>query len=192
MAAVQILAEQLAALDETIARVESELADLRLKAPIEGTWVAPEIERMQGTYLRRGERIGFVGSLDEVIVRAIAGQSVAAMLFEQAEGEVELRFKGWPDETFAGRIEKILPAGHEELPSEALGYTAGGDTPTRLDMRKGQTAAERFFEIRIRPAGEIPLLTGQRVVTRIRMRPKPLLVQWYQSARRLFQRRFRI
>jgi hypothetical protein len=43
-----------------------------------------------------------------------------------------------------------------------------------------------------RPDGDAPVLTGQRVVTRLRMQPKPLLVQWYQSARQLFQRRFRI
>ena len=192
VAAVQILTEQLAALDEQIERVESQLADLKLRAPLEGTWVAPEIEDTKGTYLQRGQRIGFVGKLDDLIVRATAGQDVAAMLFEQAQGDVEIRVKGYPQETFAGRIEKILPAGHDELPSEALGYAVGGSVATRPDQTQGQVAAERFFEIRIRPQGDTPLLTGQRVVTRVRMEAKPLLVQWYQSARRLFQRRFRI
>jgi len=192
IAGAQIVAEQIAALDETVARVESELDDLCLRAPFEGTWVAPQIERTQGTYLHRGDHIGFVGSLDDLIVRATAGQDVAAMVFEQADNQVEIRVEGWPNKTFSGRIEKILPAGQEELPSEALGYAAGGSTPTRPDMTRGQTAAERFFEVRIRPTGKTPLLTGQRVVARVCMSPKPLLVQWYQLARRLFQRRFRI
>ena len=199
IAAAQIIAEQIAALDEQIARVESELDKLNLKAPFEGTWVAPEIDRAAGTYLKRGERVGFVGSLDDLIVRATAGQEVAAMIFQDADKDVEIRVKGRPDITFAGRIEKIFPAGQDILPSEALSYAAGGSMPTRPGLQQDTKAAERFFEIRIRPAtrptsdeGRATLFAGQRVITRVRMSPKPLLVQWYQSARQLFQRRFHI
>lgn len=103
-----------------------------------------------------------------------------------------MRVKGRPDTTFTGRIEKVFPAGHDILPSEALGFGAGGSMATRPDPRRYQAAAERFFEVRIRPADDTSLLTGQRVVTRIRMKDKPILAQWYESARKLFQRRFRI
>lgn len=194
IAAAQIVAEQIDALDEKIARVESDLDALSLRAPFEGVWIAPEIERVRGTYLRRGQRIGFVGSLDDLIVRATAGQGVSAMVFEQADKEVQIRVRGRPDLTLAGKIEKILPAGHDMLPSEALGYAAGGKMPTRSQAPDGRTASERFFEIRIKPSAtdSSALFTGQRVVARIRMRPKPLLVQWWQSTRRLFQRRFHI
>jgi len=193
-AAAQIIQEQISALEEKIQRVETELAALEVKAPFEGVWVAPEIERTKGVYLRRGETIGFVGSLDDLIVRATAGQDVAAMLFEQAEGTLEIRVKGRPDVTLAGTIEKIFPAGHEVLPSEALGYAAGGAMPTRTGAPQDRTAAERFFEIRIKPtsANSATLWTGQRVVARVRMQDKPLMIQWWQSARRLFQRRFHI
>jgi putative peptide zinc metalloprotease protein len=193
IAAAQIIAEQIAALDEQIARVRSELDKLSLQAPFEGIWVAPAIDRAQGTYLKRGERVGFVGSLDDLIIRATAGQEVAAMIAE-ADQDVEIRVKGRPRVTFSGQIEKVLPAGQDTLPSEALGYAAGGSMPTRPGPPQDAKAAERFFEVRIRPAAvDSPeLFTGQRVVTRIRMSPKPLLIQWYQAARRLFQRRFHI
>jgi len=193
-AAAQIIEEQISALQEKIERTEAELAALNVKAPFEGTWVAPEIERTQGVYLKRGETIGFVGSLDDLIVRATAGQDVAAMFFEQAQDTLEIKAKGRPDVAVAGRIEKIFPAGQDVLPSESLGYAAGGSTPTRSQTPQDRTAAERFFEIRIAPidSDSGPLLTGQRVVARIRMQDKPLLAQWWQSARRLFQRRFHI
>lgn len=206
IAAAQIIAEQIEALDEQIERVRSELEKLSLRAPFAGIWIAPQIERTEGTYLRRGERIGFVGSLDDLIVRATAGQEVAAMIVEDAEADVEIRVKGRPDMTFTGRIERILPAGHDTLPSEALGYAAGGSMATRPDPQMLARAAERFFEIRIRPdvpqmtesaleetgQGPATLFAGQRVIARVRMSPKPLLVQWYNAARRLFQRRFHI
>jgi len=194
VAAAQIIAEQIDALNETLARIQWQLDMLNLKPPFKGVWVAPQIDRMQGTYLRRGDRIGLVGSLDDLTLRVTAGQDVAAMIFEQALKTVEIRVKGRPEVTLRGRIEKILPAGSDQLPSEALGYAAGGSMPTRSPSPQDRTAAERFFEIHIRPAAPdaSSLLTGQRVVARLTMTSKPLLVQWHQSARRLFQRRFHI
>ncbi len=199
-AAGQIVAEEMAALDEQIAKVQSELGKLDLMAPFAGIWVAPGIDRTQGTYLKRGERVGFVGSLDDLIIRATARQEIAAMM-EDAEKAVEFRVEGRPDETFRGRIEKVFPAGQDTLPSAALSYAAGGSMPTHLkpDAQPDTKAAERFFEIRIRPDSRATsdeeratLLTGQRVIVRVSMSPKPLLVQWGRSARQLFQRRFHI
>jgi len=116
------------------------------------------------------------------------------MLVEQADKQVEIRVKGQPKLLLTGEIEQIFPAGQELLPSEALGYAVGGPIPTVLQDPNGTKAAEMFFEIRIRPDvdSSVRLLTGQRVVARIRMRPKPLAVQWWLSARQLFQRRFHI
>ena len=194
IAAAQILDEQLGALNEKIARLEYELASLELDSPFSGTWVAPDIEHSMGTYLPRGQSIGFVASLDDVIVRATAVQEVAAMLVEQAAKGVEIRVKGRPKLKLTGEIEKISPAGQELLPSEALGYAVGGSIPTLSQDSRGTRAAEKFFEVRIRPSADssVRLLTGQRVVVRIRMFPKPLAVQWWRSARQLFQRRFHI
>ena len=181
-------------MNESLARVQSQLRDLNLRSPLKGIWVAPAIDRTQGTYLKRGEKIGFVGSLDDLILRVTAGQEVAAMIFEQAQPTVEIRVKGRPDKTFTGRIDQIFPAGSNELPSQALGYSAGGAMPTRSSTPQDTTAAEKFFEIRITPTSSdaAGLFTGQRVVARLTMTSKPLLVQWWQSARRLFQRRFHI
>jgi len=80
------------------------------------------------------------------------------------------------------------------LPSEALGYAVGGSMPTLSQDPRGTRAAEKFFEIRIRPApdSEVRLLSGQRVIARIQMPSKPLAAQWWRSIRQLFQRRFHI
>ena len=193
-ATAQIIAEQIDALDESLQRVQSQLDKLNLRPPIKGVWVAPEIDRTQGTYLKRGEKIGFVGSLDDLILRVTAGQEVAAMIFEQARKDVEIRVKGRPDKTFRGHIDKVFPAGSDELPSEALGYAAGGDMPTRSRTPKDRPLprSSSRFALALATSDASALLTGQRVVARLTMTSKPLLVQWWQSARRLFQRRFHI
>jgi putative peptide zinc metalloprotease protein len=194
IAAAQIYEEQIEALDEKIARVEFELDSLNIGPPLPGTWVAPDIEHIKGTYLNRGQSVGFVANLDDVVIRATAGQNVAAMLVEQAMKQVEMRVKGRPELQFTGEIIQIFPAGLEMLPSDALGYTAGGSMPVISRDQRGTRTAEKFFEIRIKPNmnGQDRLLTGQRVIARIQMSPKPLIAQWWQSARQLFQRRFHI
>jgi len=194
VAAAQILDEQLAALDEKIARVRQRLAALRLTAPCAGTWIAPEIEFAKGRFLRRGEALGVVADLDDLMVRATAGQNVAALLIEQAARDVEIRAHGRPDPTMTGTIEKIFPAGQEQLPSQALGYAVGGSMAVDVRDPSGTRTAEKFFEIRIRPQLDQPdqWLTGQRVVVRVRLQPKPLAAQIYHYGRQLFQRRFHI
>jgi putative peptide zinc metalloprotease protein len=194
VAAAQILDEQLAAQEEKIARVQQELSWLHLTAPISGTWVSPAIEFAKGRFVRRGESLGVVADLNDLQVRATAGQSVAALLIEQAAQEVEIRAVGRPDPTVIGTIERVFPAGQEQLPSQALGYAVGGSMPVDIRDPSGTKTAEKFFEIRVRPRLAEPhqWLTGQRVVVRVRLQPKPLAAQAYHYARQLFQRRFHI
>ncbi|HUW55882.1 MAG TPA: PqqD family peptide modification chaperone [Planctomycetota bacterium] len=189
IAAAQILTRQIAALDEQIARVNEEVASLEVHAPIPGTWVAPEIERLRGAYVRRGDRIGLVASLDDVFIRAAAGQTVAAT---EASKQVEIRVKGKPGLKLGGIITRILPAGQEHLPSAALGYAAGGAIPVAPDDAQGTKAAERVREIHIRPDADagVTLLSGQRVVVRLEMPPRPLLLQWWRSLLQVIQKRF--
>jgi putative peptide zinc metalloprotease protein len=193
-AAAQILDEQLTALDEKIARVGQQLSSLHLKAPSAGTWVSPEIEFTKGKFVRRGENLGVVADLNDLRIRATAGQSVAALLIEQAAREVEIRVEGRPDATIAGTIERIFPAGQEQLPSQALGYAVGGSMAVDVHDASGTKTAEKFFEIRIRPHLDQSdqWLTGQRVVVRVRLQAKPLAAQVYHYGRQLFQRRFHI
>jgi len=191
IAAVQILDEQVQAMEEKINRVQRQLASLNLEPPMAGTWVAPDVERLRGLYLHRGERIGLVGSLDDLIIRATAGQNVAAMVWEQAESVVEMRIPGYAGRCLHGRIIEVSPSGRDILPSQALGFRAGGPIPVRPDDPNGLRAAERVFEIRIRPDkdGFVDLRAGHRVVVRIRMQSKPLLVQWWTTATQVLQRR---
>ncbi len=190
----QIMEEKLEAVDEKIAQVQTKLSLLSKPAPFAGVWIAPDIERMRGVYLKRGERIGIVAAPDDVHVRAIAGQELAAMIVDNAQREVEMRLKGRADVLIKGRIERIFPAGDKNLPSQALGYQAGGSIATDTTDPRGIKAAENFFEIRVHPleGHDVRLLTGQRAVVRVKVKSKPLAFQWYHYFRQLFQRRFHI
>lgn len=194
IAAAQMYAEQVQAMDQRISRIQQEIAWLELRPEFAGKWISPDVERAIGMYLSRGERVGYIANLDDVHIRATAKQKTAALLIEQAYEDVEIRVKGCPAKLVAGKLEKIFPAGQEILPSQALGYAVGGSMPTQARDPRGIRAAEMFFEVRIKPEASesVKLMTGQRVIVRLRTKSKPLAVQWWRSLRQLFQRRFRI
>jgi putative peptide zinc metalloprotease protein len=155
-------------------------------------WIAHQAHRLPGTYLRRGDKIGLVASPGEVLIRAVATQDLAGMLKDEIEVKgnadarrVEIRVRGRPDLSCTGRIIEIMRAGTRALPSDALGYTAGGPIETAPDDPR--RAKQPFFIVRIRPDGgsQVPLLSGQRVVVRLSLPPKPLAVQWWHGLRRL-------
>ena len=197
----QALAGQMQAKDEQVSRVETDLENLTVRAPIGGTWISPDVEQLEGRFLQRGEAVGMVATLDDLLIRATAAQEVGAVLIDlRSRGidiPVEIRIKGRPYPAFPGTITKILPAGQDQLPSAALGYAAGGSVPVRPEDQKGLTAVRRFFEIRVVPQpggaldGDSPvrLLSGQRVVVRFEAPPRPLLGQWWRRFLQLLQKK---
>jgi len=203
-AKAQILAEQIAAIDERIGRITDQLDSLSVKAPFPGMWISPTIDRARGAYLRRGDRIGMVASLSpEVVIRAVAPQEVADMLHDGFKNaKVDIRIKGQPDPEMTGTITRVIEAGQERLFSPALGYAAGGSIRTDPKDPKGVKAAERFFEVDVEPNrvddpksiwyGKVPLLIEQRVVVRVEMPPRPLIQRWYREILQLVQQRFKI
>lgn len=194
IAAAQMIREQITALQEQIQRIRDELSKLSPGKGLSGTWICPNYERMQGVYLKRGDAVGFIAPGRELLIRATAGQTLAAILLEQHQEVVQIRPKGRPDIQISGTINKIFPAGQEILPSEALGYAAGGSIATQAQDATGRKTTEKFFEIWINPDSKsnLNLLTGQRVIARVKLKSKPLAVQWWLAFRQLFQRRFHI
>ena len=195
-AAVQIMSEKVAALQEQIIRNQEDLKALQLKSPISGTWVAPASDRFPGLYLKQGRRIGIVANLNDLRIRGVAGQSVAARLIRETQPlvDIRIRVKGQPDLEVAGRIDKIIPAGQDRLPSAALGFAAGGATAIEVEDPDGRLTAEPFFEILVIPdvPESILLRPGQIMVLRFEASPKPLLEQGLRTLLQLFQKRFQV
>lgn len=185
---VQILERDLAHLDRQRRLLAEERASLSIPAPRTGTWVSRHADRLAGTYVRRGESLGQVVSLDRVVIRARASQRLAGMLIaEPAASEVAVRVAGRPGTVSRGTW-RIRPAGQRG--GEAAGRGAAAGTAGRA----GEPASPRQFDIEVTPLDRPgwPLLPGQRVVVQFQMPRRPLLGQWWRSLRQMAQRRFRI
>lgn len=189
-AAMRILEERIKALETRSNRAQSQIAAMEIKAPFEGTWVSGRSEKVAGVYLPRGERMGVVADPTALFVRVAVDQGLGPRLREHHK--VELRVRGRSELLMTGTIHRILPAGQTQLPSPALGLTAGGSLRVNLQDQQGVTSAEPFFEIHITPDEQYmsQLLTGQRMVARFETEPRPLAEQWWRAARQLVQRRF--
>ena len=189
--AKQIMDEKIAALSEQIERTRLRLEDLALRSPITGIWVAFDDDRMSAMYLQQGQRLGVVADLNDLRIRAIASQKVASRLIEDARPGVDIRIKGRSDIELTGEIETIIPAGQQQLPSAALGYSAGGTMRIDLEDPSGRRTAEPFFEVLVVPAipDTVTLRPGQTMALRFETSPKPLLVQGWRSLLQVFQRR---
>jgi putative peptide zinc metalloprotease protein len=198
LAQAQALEQKIDALHEQLARVNQRLADLEVTSGVAGTWIAPDVDGMLGAYVERGQRLGAVASLDDLEIRVVADQHLGPRLqSESGPGdEVRIRVARRPDLALAGTVDRIYDAGSQELPSPALSSRAGGSVHVKPDDKRGATAIEPHFHICIVPQvdGEAagPLHAGQRVVVRFSLPARPLVLQWWRSARQLLQRRFQI
>jgi putative peptide zinc metalloprotease protein len=197
LAAAQAVQVQIDAMDRSIRYLDEQLADLEVRAPFAGTWQAGRLDLRHGAYLDRRTQIGAVVTLDQVRVRAVAGQDVAGLLRAEAQVKVRMRVDGRPEAELGGTVTQFLPAGLDQLPSAALGYAGGGPIAVSAEDRQGTKAAEHLFEIQIAP--DLPdadhpvhLLPGQRVVIQFSNESKPLLAQWWRSFLQLVQRRFKV
>jgi len=191
MAAAQIMDEKIAALDEQLARTGRDLDGLDLFAPMPGIWVAPDADQLESRYLDRGQRVGVVVDLDHLRIRAVANQQVASRLIDGARPRVAMKVKNRPDLALSGRLQRIIPAGQEQLPSAALGYAAGGGTRIDHADTTGTLAAEPFFEILVAPDEPLSfdLRPGQTMALRFETTPKPLVFQGWRALLQLFQQR---
>ncbi len=190
---VQDISRRIDTLRKDIERMRRRMDDLVLRADHPGRWVGEAANRQVGAFVRRGEPLGMVVNLDKVIVRVWVGQTVDVNRIELGR-PVTLRLQGRPDIQFRGTVVGTAAAGLETLPSEALGYAAGGTVETDPEDRRGRTAAERGFEVRIEvgPDAELPLRAGQRVVARFETVSTPLALQWWRWLLQLVQRRFTV
>ncbi len=193
--------------DEEIAKLQKDQQELVINAPQDGVWVSPDVDVLQGSYLKRGDKLGMVASLNDLIVRSVARQDYGPLLLPRAKEEanqhrkleVEVRVKGRPEPELTGTasVEDVMASGVEELPSPALTILAGGSIPVDTQDKEAKKPASPVFETRVHLAltnadsqHDQALWPGQRVVVRFHLSKKPLAEQWWRSLRQLVQRRY--
>jgi putative peptide zinc metalloprotease protein len=190
------------AAERQLKAAETHKAELTIRAPIDGTLIAPHLIDMQGAYLGRGTEIGTVAAMDSLVVRAALDQEDVELVSEQSndllnakaekDGPIQVLFVS---DLMARRSVPAVAdpvtfvnAAQDKVPHPSLLQTGGGDIAADPTDPRGETPLVRQFEVRVRidnPGGQYS--AGQRAYVRFRVKKEHLIVTWFNRLLQVLQ-----
>ena len=194
--------EQLDAAREQLARVQEQVDDLTIRAPVSGYVVlGNEPDELIGRYFSRGNPIAQVQDDTALEVFAAIEQSDFQRIAETpAENrDVQIRFTGSPKRIYLGPETSdvsLAVAATKDIRSPALTFAAGGLIAP--DPQDPQKSAVDLFEMRVlmtNEAGELDddaetgqrFIPGQRVYVRVKLEDETIATQAWRSFLQLIQ-----
>jgi putative peptide zinc metalloprotease protein len=191
---VTAVRERLGAVRSHLRELERQQRDLELRAPQDGTWIAPSLADLQNRWLPRGAAVGEMVDPHASYFSAVVRQEDAAYLFGKDLRAAGVRLQGDSGEIVRVTGATMIPAQQEKLPSAALGWLGGGEIAVSHDDKSGMKSAEAFFELRaaLDPHVAAQLWHGRSGKLRCDLPWRPLLPQWYRRVRQLMQKRFQV
>ena len=184
----QALERELAVLED----VESRVAQLSTQTPSAGVFVRARAEDLPGSYVKRGDLVGYIVAPGPRIVRAVLPQADIALARDGLR-EVELMLADRIGEVYRGRVVRAVPQADERLPHKALAVEGGGTLV--LDPRDpdGLRTLDKVFQYDIAIDGMPPgLRIGTRAYLRFRYPPEPLFTQGFRRMRQLLLARLHV
>jgi len=182
--------EEMASVSANLQRAREREAELVIRSPADGRFVAPNAADLPGRFLTKGQLVAYVVEPKALMARVAVGQNDIAQVRERTRG-VEVMLAAWGAEPVAARINREVPGASQQLPTAALGSAGGG--PFAIDPRdsKGITALGRVFQLELALPDVVrsPYL-GARVYVRFDHGFEPIGFQIYRVLRQLFLRQF--
>ncbi|TXN24688.1 PqqD family peptide modification chaperone [Methylobacterium sp. WL9] len=188
----QILQEQITSTQE-ILRVYSERhAGLTVRTEHAGRLIVPGAVDLPGRYLRRGERIGYVLTADDPVVRVVVPQTDVDLIRNRTQG-VAARLAERPEEVRVGAIRREVPGAQQEIPSLALATQGGGTIAVDASNPQKPIALQSIFVFDVQLAGGLPFnVLGERVYVRFDHGSEPVAWRVLRSLRQVFLSQFRV
>ncbi|MDO9482417.1 MAG: hypothetical protein U1E02_44115 [Hydrogenophaga sp.] len=181
-----LAARQLEEAAAVVRNLEERMKLLQGRTEVAGVLAAFRHEDMAGTYVRQGELLGYVLDDQKPIARFVVSQDDVDLLRRRLRG-AQLRLSESLHEVHEVSRWSTPVAGVEELPSAALGLSAGGNIPTRPDDPQGVKTLQRVFLIDLElPANVRPAGFGGRAYARFDLGWEPLGWQGIRRLRQLF------
>lgn len=190
-AKAQIVREQLSHAQAELARAEDRAQGLLITAHVSGRYTVPQAGDLPGRHLRQGSVIGYVLGDGRPVVRVVLDQAAVDDV-SGATLQVQVRRASEPDRAWAARVVRQVPAGRDEVPSQALTPSGGGVTAVDPRDPKGLRTLDRVFQLDLEVDGLAgqELRYGERVHVRFTHAPATLVAQAWPALRRLFLRHF--
>lgn len=175
-----------------LADLENRVAQLATQAPADGVFVRARAEDLPGSYVKRGDLVGYIVAPGARIVRAVLPQADIGLARDELR-EVELMLADRIGVVYHGRVVRAVPQADERLPHKALAVDGGGTLV--LDPRDpdGLRTLDKIFQYDIAIDG-MPdgLRIGTRAYLRFRYPPQPLFTQGLLRVRQLLLARLHV
>ncbi len=187
-----VIREEIAAVEADLQRAREKAADLVIRSPKAGLFIAPGHRDLAGSFLRQGQVVSYVMQAEDLTVRVIIQQRDIDLV-RQRTRKIEVMPGDWEGEPFPATILREVPAGSMRLPTPALGSLGGGPIPVDPSDGRGLTTLERVFQFElVIPPEAVPGHVGGRVHVQFDHGTEPLGLQLYRSLRQLFLKRFSV
>ncbi len=169
---------------------------LRVVAPHDGIWSAPELKRRIDSWVGRGAELGRVVDDRAHVFSGIIRQEEAVSLSASVASKSWIRVEGQRNDEYRVKALTLVPHSQKKLPSAALGPAGGGGMAVRTADPSATEAAEQFFMLRAellyRHARDfdMPLLAGRTGWIKVRVPARPLASRIWQASSQFLQRRY--
>ena len=183
------------------------VGEMTVTAPLGGRVIAPELEPLEGAYVRQGAPLAMIATLDDMALRAFVDDSDFAWLFPnglttQDAAAVSVKARIY-DRLGTVRdlefdLERSGQVGTRTLPHKSLAHSVeGGTVMVDPSDPQGQRTYSPQWLVTLRPvsgeaAAALNTLPGTRARVRFSAKPQPLAEQWYRRLCQALAARFEI
>lgn len=188
------LTSRLDSLTQRLNRLNRDRDQLEIRSPQSGVWTSPEIEEWIGRWMPRGTPLGMVIDPGRFEFVSTVRQEDGEMLFSGGKPGAQVRLFGEAGRVLMLGEPRIIPAEQRNLPSAALGWSAGGEVAVSSRDPQGVQAVEPFFEVRapIADSADAVLFHGRAGKVRFDLQSSPLLPRAVRWFRQLVQKRYQL
>ena len=121
----EILDEQIRHIVSSLELLRSRAADLFVKAPLTGRFVATDRDDLVGRFVKKGDIVGYLLNARDTTIRTIISQSDLDLVRKRLKS-VQVRFAAALSATHPAHISREVPGGVHDVPSLALTTLGGG------------------------------------------------------------------
>jgi putative peptide zinc metalloprotease protein len=185
----QNLSEQIAQARAELERTDQSIAQLAVRANVEGALAMPGQADLRGAFRRRGESLGYVLDRSELRVRAVVADEDAQLVRTRTR-RIDVRLAEHPGLVLSAQMAQDQPAASTVLPSPALGDRGGGTIPTDPGDKEGRQTLAPVFLIDVAVRDTQLERVGGRAWVRFDHGFEPLAMQFFRRGSQLILKHF--
>ncbi|UCH49650.1 MAG: efflux RND transporter periplasmic adaptor subunit [Betaproteobacteria bacterium] len=184
-AEAQRVEEEILGVMNELAQIKDRIAKLTVHAQSSGTLVMPYGHDLSGTFVLKGETLGYVLDRGAIRVRAAVPEYDAALV-RGSRQTAQVHIADSPASAMTAQLLRETPAATSQLPSAALGDRGGGPLRTDPADETGIQVLEPVILVDL----TLPTSTLERVGSRAWVRfdhgAEPLANRWSRRLRQVF------